>query len=138
MRTRELKSKIESMQEELCDRIYSLNSGGCIHFAHYFSKALKNLGVPYKIYALDRNELYFSSYGNFHSVNHVVVYVEGIGYIDGHETVKDPRESYRYRRHIKLKDTDRLRFDYDWSPFYSGGYYNPILEKIVNKYISDN
>jgi hypothetical protein len=138
MQIERLENKICDMQYELQQKINELNNGGCIHFAYYFSEALKNLKIPHKVYLAHVWRKIGNTYATFHAVSHVVVFIEGIGYIDGHETVdqEDMECSYKYCRQTKL-NLDNLRCNYEWNSTYRW-HNNVKLKKIINTYISDN
>ena len=130
----ELERKIAIIQEKLSQKISTLNNGGCIHFAYYFSLALKRLKIPYKVYLAHSWRPIGNTYATFIAVSHVVVYVEGIGYIDGHNTDFSIKEQYKYCRQTKL-NLDILRSSYKWNDAYRWKN-NKTLEKIINTYLS--
>lgn len=126
---------IKLMQNELKKEIPNLNKGGCIQFAYYFTNVLKKLNIPYKVYAFNYTKI-GRTYNTFEAVDHVVVWLEGIGYLDGHKFIS--KNPYNYKRHIKLKNLDKLRSSYYcWNSEYNTRF-NPKLEEIINKYINDN
>lgn len=127
-----LRSIIKSMQRELRQAIPNLNFGGCIHFAYYFTKALKKAGIDYKVYGFHHSPI-GKTYETFGSIAHVTVWIENIGFVDGHET-DGHYIDYDYKNHIKLKNLNRLRYEYEWNPSYDLED-NEVLEKIINKYI---
>lgn len=130
-----MKESIELMQIVLKKEIPDLNKGGCIHFAYYFTNVLKKLNIPYKVYGFNTIKI-GKTYNTFEAVDHIVVYLDGIGYLDGHKFLS--KNPYRYQRHIKLKNLDKLRSSYyNWNYEYDIRL-NPKLEKIINKYINDN
>ena len=79
---------IKEMQEKIKNNIPAINCGGCIHFAFYFSEKLKSLNIPYKIYCFNSEPIGRRTYNTFRPVDHVVVYIERIGYIDGKKIIK--------------------------------------------------
>lgn len=125
-----LKKKIKALQKEINKKIPDLNSGGCIWFGFYFSKALADIGIPYKVYGFNYEKI-GRTYGSFESVNHIMVYIDGIGFIDGYKTV-DKYEA-RVKRHIKL-NVLKLATGYQWNTYYDTDYNND-LEEIINTYI---
>ena len=129
-----LKERIILIQNELNSKVYSLNSGGCIHFAYYLCSALETLGIPHKPYFCDWYDL-GTTYSTFSSCDHVMVYIPGIGYVDGHKTREDLSE-YRRKRNIKL-NLHKLRTNYSWNPYYKKGVYNKVVSKTIKKYLSD-
>lgn len=138
MKIEKLEDQIFNMQQKLRCKVYELNNGGCIHFAYYFSEALKKLNIPYKVYLTHAWGKIGNTYATFRAVSHVMVYVEGIGYIGGHDTIEkeDVKINYRYCVRTKL-NLDNLRNNYEWNSMYN--LQNNIkLEKIINTYISDN
>lgn len=136
------KELIYNMQAEIEKKIHCLNNGGCIHFAYYFSKALKLANVPHKI-VLANQEPIDVRYEYFESVSHVMVYIPEIGYIDGYELFPTKRSYFdlwddeRYKRHLHLsnKKLNNLRNNYRWNPMYSRDQ-NMKLEKIIQKHIN--
>ena len=133
----DLRSKIKSMQEEIRKNIYSLNCGGCIHFAFYFSKRLEELNIPHKIFLGNKNSTKIDV-SNFEPVNHVMVYVHKLGYIDGYKTVRFAKLSFR--RHVltninlnrrSIRNHPNWNSDYDVSQ-------NRLLNTIIKKHINDN
>ena len=135
MSIRRLHSKIVSIQRELKDKIHTLNYGGCIHFAYYLSDALNTIGIPHKVYFCDYyTENLGNSFKTFDSCYHVVVYVKGIGFIDGHFTKR--KSPYPYNRVYKF-DLDRARKIYSWNRTYSKSNGNLIIKNTLKKYLSD-
>lgn len=127
-----LKETIILMQKELRKKVIDLNSGGCIHFAGYFSKALQRKKIPHKVYCGNYSCSIGRTYSTFDSVSHVVVLIEDIGYIDGYSTKNNL--DYTYRAQIKLRNFKRLGFDYEWNNAYDIDQ-NELVEEIINKYI---
>ena len=126
---------IKLMQIELKKQIPNLNRGGCIQFAYYFTNKLKELKIPYKVYAFNYDKI-GKTYDTFEAVDHIVVYLDGIGFVDGHKILHKKNE--RYKRQIKLKNLDRLRSsEYCWNTEYPTRL-NPKLEEIINTYINGN
>ena len=129
------RDNLSSMQAELQKFIPNLISGGCIHFAYYFSKALKKLGVPYKVYmASSYRRKFGNSYKSFTPVSHILVFVEDVGFIDGHETLETLKDWYACHAVLKLQNLNKLRFEYEWNDYYSLAS-NNLLEQTINKYI---
>lgn len=138
MKSREL---IETMQVNISKSINYLNNGGCIHFAYYFSKALKSAGIPYKI-LLTNEEPIDIRYDYFDPVSHVMVQIPGIGYIDGYDFYPE-KDNYsdqwmeeRYSRHFLLSPIkmNKLRLNYTWNQAYRLSQ-NDKLEKIINRHV---
>jgi hypothetical protein len=133
---------VYKMQVDIRKSIHSLNNGGCIHFAYYFSKALKSVNIPHRI-LLTNQEPIDIRYDYFEPVSHVLVYIPGIGYIDGYELFPtqvsyfDQWSNERYQRHFNLtnKKLNNLRNDYQWNRNYSISQ-NRRLEKIIQKHIN--
>lgn len=126
-----IRKQVELMQSEIKEKIPSLNCGGCIHFAYYFTERLKELKIPYKVYSFN-NWATGKTYSTFKSVHHITVYIDRIGFVDGYKTVQ--HKNKRYKCHIRLKDLNRLRWRSDWNHEYNVNC-NQLLEKIINKYI---
>lgn len=132
-----LKEKIENMQKELNEKIHHLNSGGCIHFAFYFSKQLEELNIPHKIFFGDRDRINITK-DYFDTVNHVMVYISKLGYVDGYTTIKYAKLEYRKTKLMKIDLSPKeIRFHWDWSPLYDTTQ-NILLQSIIKKHINDN
>lgn len=125
--------EISKLHEILKVEIPTLNNGGCIHFAYYMSKRLKELNVPHSVYLFDYIPVY-NTYKHFQSVTHVGVYIPGIEGFDGHK-FKPFKKLYDYKRKVTL-NLDRLRNDYKWCEVYDCNN-NQKLEKFINTYIND-
>lgn len=127
-----LKEVIEKIQEELKHHIPYLNHGGCIHFAYYFSNVLDLLNIDYKIYALNCDTI-GRTYNTFAPVNHIVVFIDGIGFVDGHVTEVNPR--YKCKCQIKL-NPNVLRKQYRWNNYYDIED-NKVIKEVLKKYFND-
>jgi len=138
MNCREL---IETMQVNIKKSIRCLNNGGCIHFAYYFSKALKSANIPYKI-LLSNGDPIDIRYDFFDPVSHVLVQILGVGYIDGYDFYPekgdycDQFEEERYGRHytMSLIKLNKLRSNYSWNQLYHTSQ-NTQLEEIINRHV---
>lgn len=136
------KEVIFEMQAQIRRSIRCLNNGGCIHFAYYFSAALKTANVPHTIVLTNEDPIDLR-YQHFQSVSHVMVHIPEIGYLDGYDYYPTERSYFgtwdieRYRRHVKLsnKKLNNFRNNYTWNPSYSRAQ-NVQLEKIIRKYIN--
>ena len=136
-----MKELIELMQEEIYSEIDCLNNGGCAKFAYFLSKNLTKLNIPHQITLCDDNEECIN--GGFlgeYEVFHVLVYIPGIGYVDGYETRTKSKLLERYGE-IKtdfydLSDLKYYAFDGNWNPWYDIDQ-NELLESIINKYINE-
>lgn len=135
-----LKNSITQMQKELEKKIPYLNHGGCIWFAYYFEKALKKLNVSYKIYAYHHEPL-GTTYRSFDGAGHILVYIDNIGLIDGHEIwsnipiIYKYTKQYRYKNKLRLKNLYKLATGKGWNYTYNKDKYNSELETIINTYI---
>lgn len=134
MNYKDLEERIKLIQEELRNKVFSLNSGGCIHFAYYLSSALEILNIPHKVYFCDYYPL-STTYADFNSCHHVLVYIPEIGYVDGHKT-KNSLKEYSYKRNLRL-NINRLRTEYDWNELYNKEKYNSVVSETIKKYLSD-
>lgn len=130
-----LEQSIRELQRQVRNEIEYINSGGCIHFAYYFSKKLTKLGVDHKIYFTDYEPIYLN-YDNYQASSHVMVYIPKIGYIDGYELHKTRktigREYYSVRTKISTKKLDNFRNCYCWNPTYDTDQ-NKKLESLIEK-----
>lgn len=139
----ELKERVELMQSDIRSTIENVNCGGCIHFAYYFTEALKKIGHPYKVFFCNTrwDNRVGRSYDTFLPVNHVLVYVEKIGFIDGTDTIEAKeynhkqviKRVYYYHNVLKL-NLNKLRSKYTWCYLYDKAQ-NNTLSAIVNNYI---
>lgn len=130
---------ISNMQIDIKKSIKNINYGGCIQFAYYFSKALKKLGIQYRIVFLDYFTIPELTYDNFTPVHHVMVYIPEIGYIDGEETsIKAKEFSSQFYRSALMssKKLDYFRTNFRWSRKYDLTQ-NSKLEKIISKHINE-
>jgi len=117
------------MQEMLQKKIPDLNSGGCIWFAVYFTKILKEKGIPYKVYSCNYYNGTGKTYSSFDGSTHIVLYTNDLGYFDGHRIIKSL--NYRYISHLKLKNLKRLaEKEGCWNDWYDIDQ-NKTLEKII-------
>ena len=129
--TKELGEQIEEMQSDISEQIESINFGGCVHFAHYFSKKLEELGVPYEIcYASTWNDM-----SKAESCSHVMVEIPEIGFVDGIEIADKEAMEKEYKSHIYSGDsTDKVRNMSGWNKEYDRNQ-NIHLEQLINKHI---
>lgn len=131
-----LQSQIVKLQERINSNISEINFGGCIHFAYYFSKKLNELNIPHKVFFGNYDSIDLR-YEYLDSVNHVMIYIEGIGYIDGKKTLTSS-PNYRYKRCLKVseKKLNTMRKTCDWNNWYETSN-NTYLSKLINKFIGD-
>lgn len=131
-----LEKSIKAIQKDIKKHISYVNSGGCVHFAYYSSKRLTELKIKHSITFLDRDNISLS-YSKFDSVAHIMVYVPGIGFVDGIRTQRKPSRRY-YRRKtakVSLKKLDSFRSEADnWNPTYNTCQ-NDLLESIINDHL---
>lgn len=123
------------MQKKIQKTIPRLNSGGCIYFANYFSKALDRLNIPNQVYFVYKKGEDSLSLKNFCGVTHVVVYIKGIGFVDGYRTYTDMKQLKEY--YFNLFNVKKVRINLDkivdrkyWNPKYNTDY-NTKLSKII-------
>lgn len=119
---------IEDIQYKVTKNIKDINRGGCIHFAYYLSETLKKYGFAHKIIAI--NEIYYPDFEKMFNYNdscrHIMVYIKGIGYIDGqatYSTIKEHSKAHRLeiisQQFPKNFDLNKLREMSDmWNPLY--------------------
>lgn len=131
-----MKDKIDKLQKKISKKISCINQGGCIHFAYYFSKRLRELGIEHSV-AFRHTTQFDLTYARYYPSEHVAIYIEGIGYIDGTSTVQDFREDYyivRVSKNISLKKLNYFRNEYEWNDWYDTEQ-NRTVEQLINKYI---
>jgi len=120
----DLSYRIKLMQVDLNRRIPNLNSGGCVQFAYFFSKKLKSLNVPHRVYYLD----YYQDELIGDTCEHVVVYIRNIGYIDGYKT-KRHVDQFKLTR----DDINKTRKSPYWNTLYNKNY-NRLISQTINEY----
>ena len=131
-----MKDKINKLQKKISKEIDSINNGGCIHFAYYFSKRLRELGIEHSV-AFRHTTQFDLTYARYDPSQHVAIYIEGIGYIDGESTVQDFKEDYyivKVSKSISLKKLNYFRNEYEWNDWYDTKQ-NRKVEQLINKYI---
>jgi len=136
----ELENKIAKLQKKLKRKIKYINRGGCIQFAYYFSKTLRELKVEHKVVFID-DEPISLTYNGFIPPTHVLIHIPNIGYIDGHDLYPrfgDIRNEYfeeEYQRHvnISLKKLNKFRTSYSWNRTYDAQKHNKTIEQTINK-----
>lgn len=129
-----------SIQSEIKNKIHCINNGGCIHFAYYLSKRLTELRIPHSTYFTDYDPIRISK-SHFAPLNHVMIYIKGVGYIDGKVTIKKYRDLDRslYNRLVTLSSNklNVFRFKNGWNTAYNVNQ-NSRLEKIIRKHLTDD
>lgn len=130
-----LKDKILKMQDEIQENIENLNSGGCIHFAKYFSDHLTSLGISHKIFFGNYWRREVISLDPFTPVSHVMVYINNIGYVDGYKILKYAKLKYRSNKLVEMRLQDKEILSHrDWNNRYQK-YQNKLLQQIIKKHI---
>ncbi len=136
---KEFEKYLIKIQKELLNKVPDLNWGGCIQFAYYFSNTLNLLNIPHKVLLCNKpcDGIPGRSYCKFRAVSHVILYVEGIGYFDGHKIMSKEylRETYSFIRTTKL-DLNLLRTNYEWNDWYNISD-NKIIINTIKKYLDD-
>lgn len=132
---------IKLMQEEIHSEIQYLNNGGCAKFAYFLSRNLTKLNIPYQITLCDDNEECIDEgFMGDYEVMHVLVYLPGIGHVDGYKTCTKSELFERYGEvktdFYDLSDLEHYAFNRNWNTFYDT-YQNELLESIINKYINE-
>lgn len=122
-----------ALQEELSRRVGYINSGGCVHFAYFLSERLTELGVEHKIGYHNYNKIDMR-YRNMTSINHVTVYIDGIGFVDGDETMNKVYSRYKRVEKTSLKKLNFYRQNCDWNPCYDTRQ-NMVVRNLINKHI---
>lgn len=136
-----MKELIESMQEQIYSSISCLNNGGCATFAYFLSKNLIKLNIPHQITLCDNNEECVNDgFKGFYEVLHVLVYIPGIGHIDGYKT-RSKSELLRLYRKVKtnfydLLDLEQYAFEGNWNDIYDTDQ-NDLLKSIIDEYINE-
>ena len=131
-----MKDKINKLQKKISEEIEFINCGGCIHFAYYFSKRLRELGIEHSVAFRDITQ-FDLTYARYTPSQHVAIYIEGIGYIDGISTVQDFKQNYyivKVTKSISLKKLDYFRNEYEWNYLYDTEQ-NHKVGQLINKYI---
>ena len=135
MTRKELAARIILMQSDIRENIEYINNGGCIHFAYFFSKALKDLKIPHTVLFFNPGPIY-TTYSTFESVSHVMVKIGRVGIIDGLRTYDSSFSYSKNKKELSLS-LNRLRKEYEWNFLYDTKQ-NRKLNKIIRKYINDN
>lgn len=126
-------SCIQSLQRKISKKIHCLNSGGCVHFAYYFSKKLRDLEIEHKIVYLDDQEISLVK-SEFEPVNHVCIYIPHVGYIDGYKTLKKIPAHLKYKKFsVDTTKVNYFRLSYSWNSSYELRQ-NDLLEEIINEH----
>lgn len=132
--------QVFEMQSEILASINHINNGGCIHFAYFFSRALKAAKIPHKVCFFNYDPISLG-YLSFESVSHVMIYIPNIGYIDGYHTYKSRKdyfkkydEQYQKIVNISLVKLNYFRRTKSWNHTYPTRQ-NSLLSKIVNKHV---
>jgi hypothetical protein len=137
---RSLRQKIRLMQKEICNTIGNINYGGCIYFAKLFSEELSKLNIQHRIVFSDRSESCLRrAIEEESSVNHVLIYIPRIGYIDGEEIFRIRKDIYDYKvRSIKPEqiNLDNHIIQGYWNTAYNKSD-NPRLKKIIQRHLND-
>jgi hypothetical protein len=130
-----LEMQIETLQYNIRNRIKYINSGGCIHFAYYFSKRLKELGIAHKVLFTDWCRIDITKHCS-DGAAHVMIYLESIGYVDGMKTGWSKNSDERYYRCVNttLRKLNMLRNKQMWNTCYDKSQ-NRLVEKLINTYI---
>lgn len=123
-----LHKQILNIQKEISARITYINNGGCIHFAYYLSKRLKELAIPHKVYFLNIHH----NIEEGDTVDHVMVKVDGIGLIDGTKINKS-FSNYGKRKHTP--NLEKIRFHNNWRTTYKKTQ-NQVLQNIIRKHLN--
>lgn len=131
-----LQSQIKKVQDGIYSKVYNINQGGCIHFAYYLSKRLNKLKIPHKVFFGNYSRIDLR-YEYFESVSHVMIYIDGIGYIDGTDIlVTSPYHSYKRCVKVSEKKLNTMRNYYEWNNWYDLKQ-NSTVSKLINKYITN-
>lgn len=113
-----------------------INSGGCICFAYYMSLYLEKCDIKHDIIAIDY-DYELASADNFCEIgaNHVMIYIDGIGYIDSNKILVTRNHVLTYSN-ILVIDKTNLKKALDnkdiWNPTYDRRY-NSTISRVLNK-----
>lgn len=135
-----LKEQIKTLQDEITANIRNINLGGCIQFVYFFSKRLTELNIKHSVSLADKWDdlkLNYNSFANC-GLDHVMIYIPKIGYIDGEKTVDLKRLKAKYNyvhtRVVSLSRIKRFASIGGWNPAYNPDQ-NDLLEELINKII---
>lgn len=137
-----LEKNIITLQKEISEKIRYINSGGCIHFAYYMAKKLEKLNIPYNIIFIDMISM-VTSLDCFKAVDHVVVYVKGIGFFDGTVLWKNKSEFIARYDGYYITTVSNIRSDdlkvltdynFGWNKLYKIEN-NILLEQLIDKHL---
>lgn len=132
----DIEKQIMELQREIKNSIEDINLGGCIHFAYFFSKRLKELKINHYVVLINYNDSELSfNYKKLHSVNHVMIFIPKIGYIDGEDTITSIPKEFNHRRgNPSIKKLDTFRKLSGWNVTYNK-YQNKKLSILINSII---
>ena len=122
-----------ALEQDITKKVSHINWGGCVHFAYFLSKRLRELGIDHKIGYLHWDKIDMR-YKNMSSINHVTVYIDGIGFIDGEEILKHPYTTYKKIERTSLKKLDYYRKNCQWNPDYDKRQ-NMLVKNLIYKHI---
>lgn len=129
-----LRKYINELHCRISSEISWINQGGCVHFAYYFSKKLRQLGIKHSIVLIDYcyiDEKQFNKYG----ANHVTVYIPKIGLVDGEHVRKERDYPYKeFSEHSKL--SFKVRHKDVWNDWYDTRQNNKV-RKIIKEVFDD-
>lgn len=131
---KELRQRLEIINAGLIAYCPELNCGGCVHFAYYLTKKLKELDIKSEVVLCDNYPLGTADYKHLHPVNHVMVYIEDFGYVDGHNIYSSTRHRYRRKYKFSLKKLDYYRNMNGWNEDYDTTD-NRKIEYFINKHL---
>lgn len=113
-----------------------INSGGCICFAYYMSLYLEKCDIEHDIIAIDHDHE-LNSVDDFCKIgaNHVMIHINGIGYIDSNKILVTRNQVSTYAN-ILVIDKINLKRALDnkdiWNPTYDRRY-NSTISRVLNK-----
>ena len=134
----ELRQKLELINAGLIAYCPNINFGGCVHFAYYLIKRLKELKVECKVVLCDR---YFTSgfkYSRLYPINHVMVYIKELDcYVDGHKMCKKVPEEYSKHPmfNMSTKKLNYFRNLDGWNACYDVNNNNKIIRSLLKKHL---
>lgn len=121
--------KIKELHRKLAT-LYNLNNGGCVHFAYFFSKRLRQLKIKHNIVVFDSSERISLKRKKLQEwistkestklcCNHVVVKI-GDFYIDGYYSfIFGERHWFNYNfGSITFKELELIRKHGSWNSMY--------------------
>lgn len=134
---KKLKRSFKKLNKDIKKHTNSINRGGCVHFAYFLSKKLRSLKIEHSIVFGSWEPI--PGVKHLNTVTHIMVHIEGIGYIDGTDIFKKVSSKYKYVKIVKaatlpLKKFERYCWIYGWNPQYNTDQ-NVLVANFIDTYI---